>query len=89
MKILVLPGDGIGPEITAATLGVLHAVNDLVGLALEFETHEIGLASLQVLGSTLPEEVVARVTEVDGVTPRAGVALRLPATGQGRDQPVR
>ena len=67
MKILVLPGDGIGPEITAATLGVLHTVNDQLGLGLEFETHEIGLASLESSGSTLPEEVVARVTEVDGV----------------------
>ncbi len=67
MKILILPGDGIGPEITAATLGLLHTVNDLVGLDLEFETHEMGLASLKSSGSTLPEEVVARVTEVDGV----------------------
>ena len=44
MKILILPGDGIGPEITAATLDVLHAVDRLLGLALEFETQEIILA---------------------------------------------
>ena len=67
MKILVLPGDGIGPEITSATLDVLGIVDGMLGLGLEFETHEIGLASLQSSGSTLPEEVVARVPEVDGV----------------------
>ena len=67
MKILVLPGDGIGPEITASTLNVLHAVDNALDLGLDLETHEIGLASLGSSGSTLPEEVVARVTEVDGV----------------------
>ena len=67
MKILVLPGDGIGPEITDATLGVLHDVDRALGFDLEFEIREIGLASLRERGSTLPEEVVARVPEVDGV----------------------
>ena len=34
MKILVLPGDGIGPEITAATLAVLDRANSLFKLGL-------------------------------------------------------
>ncbi len=67
MQILVLPGDGIGPEITRATLDVLRAAGAALSLGLDFETREIGLASLHAQGSTLPPEVVARIAEVDGV----------------------
>ena len=67
MRILVLPGDGIGPEITAATLDVLAAADRRHGLGLEIETSPIGLASLAVEGTTLPEAVLTRVPQVDGV----------------------
>jgi 3-isopropylmalate dehydrogenase len=67
MKILVLPGDGIGPEITDATLDVLAAADRLLGLGLEFETRAIGLASLKTGGTTLPAEVMTRIPQVDGV----------------------
>ena len=67
MKILVLPGDGIGPEITAATMDVLQEVNERLGLGLEFETRDIGLVALRDSGCTLPNPVLARVPEVDGV----------------------
>jgi 3-isopropylmalate dehydrogenase len=66
VRILVLPGDGIGPEITAATVEVLRALDDRLGLGFELEQHDIGLASLAATGSTLPDPVLARVTEVDG-----------------------
>ncbi|MGW0713075.1 isocitrate/isopropylmalate family dehydrogenase, partial [Streptomyces sp. NPDC002643] len=67
MNILVLPGDGIGPEITAATLDVLKAADKQLGLDLSYETHDIGLASLAASGSTLPEAVLERVPQADGV----------------------
>ena len=67
MKILVLPGDGIGPEITRATLDVLRAADAALSLGLEFETREIGLASLAAQGTTLPSEVLTRIPEADGV----------------------
>jgi 3-isopropylmalate dehydrogenase len=67
MKILVLPGDGIGPEITEATLRVLDEVNRLLALGLEFESRDIGLASLKAVGSTLPVEILDRIPQVDGV----------------------
>jgi 3-isopropylmalate dehydrogenase len=38
MKLLVLPGDGIGPEITQATLAVLGAAERRFKLGLSFET---------------------------------------------------
>jgi len=63
----VLPGDGIGPEITEATLAVLHQADRTLGLGLTFEQQDIGLASLKASGSTLPPAVMARVPQVDGV----------------------
>lgn len=67
MRILVLPGDGIGPEITNATLEVLRAADALMNLELSFEIMEIGLASLEAAGSTCPDPVLERIPEVDGV----------------------
>jgi isocitrate/isopropylmalate dehydrogenase len=66
MRILVLPGDGIGPEITEATVEVLGVLDERFGLGLELEHRDIGLASLAQVGTTLPDDVLARVPEVDG-----------------------
>lgn len=67
MMILVLPGDGIGSEITRATLEVMRAADAKLRLGLEFDTRDIGLASLRSQGSTLPPSVMTRIPEVDGV----------------------
>ncbi len=67
MRILVLPGDGIGPEITRATLAVLKATDAALDLGLQFETMEIGFASLAAVGSTCPPAVLERIPQVDGV----------------------
>jgi isocitrate/isopropylmalate dehydrogenase len=67
MNILILPGDGIGPEIVAVAERVLVALNDRVSLGLVFERAEIGLASLEKSGSTLPEDVAAKARAADGV----------------------
>jgi isocitrate/isopropylmalate dehydrogenase len=67
MNILILPGDGIGPEIVAVAERVLVALNDRFSLGLVFERAEIGLASLEKSGSTLPEDVAAKARAADGV----------------------
>ena len=67
MKLLVLPGDGIGPEITAATLAVLDAADRRFRLGLSYEKRDIGLASLKTERTTLPDGILARAREVDGV----------------------
>lgn len=62
--ILVLPGDGIGPEITEATLAVMQAAaKDLI----QIRTMAIGEASLASKGSTFPDEVLEAVPAADGV----------------------
>jgi isocitrate/isopropylmalate dehydrogenase len=55
VKLAVLPGDDIGPEITAAALAVLDAADSRFGLGLEYEQHEVGIAAHRRLGTTLPE----------------------------------
>src|SRR5215212_9696334 len=52
MRLIVLPGDGIGPEISDATIQVLDVLNRRLSLGLTFETHEIGLSRLKRDGST-------------------------------------
>ena len=67
MRLLVLPGDGIGPEITSAMLAVVEKANSLFKLDLGFETREIGLNSLKNEGTTLPEGVMKEIRAAEGV----------------------
>jgi len=67
MKILVLPGDGIGPEITQATLTVLDRANAKYKLGLEWDIREIGFAALKKNGSTMPEDVMAAARAAPGI----------------------
>jgi 3-isopropylmalate dehydrogenase len=67
MKLLVLPGDGIGPEIVRSVVDVLRAVDARLSLGLDLEFVDIGLASLKARGTTLPTEIMDRIPEVDGV----------------------
>ncbi|MDB6169384.1 MAG: 3-isopropylmalate dehydrogenase [Verrucomicrobia bacterium] len=66
-RIVVLPGDGIGPEISAATLAVLDVANERLEPRLEFETHEIGLSRLAKDGSTFPKSVFEAAQRADGI----------------------
>ena len=52
--IVVLPGDGIGPEVTAAAVDVLRAVAARHGHAFRFHTHAIGGAAIDATGEPLP-----------------------------------
>lgn len=66
MDILVLPGDGIGPEITDATLEVLDTASRAFKLNLVFERYDIGFASLKSQGTTMPDAVLKRVPQAGG-----------------------
>ncbi len=67
MKILVLEGDGIGPEICAATVACLQDISRARQLGLEFESADIGFAGLKKHGSTLSDAVFERARAADGV----------------------
>ena len=66
IRILVLEGDGIGPEITAATLSVLRAADAKFGLGLAFENATIGWAAHKAVGTTFPDTVEQQAKAADG-----------------------
>jgi 3-isopropylmalate dehydrogenase len=61
-RIVTLPGDGIGPEILAASLEVLRAVGDF-----QFESHPFGGASIDLHGAALTDETLAACRTADAV----------------------
>jgi isocitrate dehydrogenase (NAD+) len=65
--LVVMEGDGIGPEITAATLGVLRVADRAFGLGLRFTPVTIGQASLRANGTTLTEAAFEAARDADGV----------------------
>jgi len=62
-RVLLLPGDGIGPEVTAQARRVLEAAGSAHGLDLELSEALIGGASIDAHGSPLTDEVVARARD--------------------------
>jgi 3-isopropylmalate dehydrogenase len=67
MKILVLPGDGIGPEIVDAAMTVLRAVDAKYRLELSFDYEDVGFVSLEKHGTTLRKEVLDKAKTYDGI----------------------
>ncbi len=64
MKIAVLPGDGIGPEVTAEAVAVLEALG-LLGLTLF--TGDVGGAAYHRHGHPLPEETLVMARAADAI----------------------
>ncbi len=67
MKLLVLSGDGIGPEIMRENLRVLDVLNNKLALGIDIVQRDIGLKALKVFSSTFPEEVLRLAKVVDAV----------------------
>ena len=87
MKILVLPGDGIGPEITDATLAVLDRANAKFKLGLEWQLQDIGLTALRTQGSTLPADVMEAARNAPGIILGPVSHLDYPERDQGGINP--
>lgn len=60
-KIVIIPGDGIGPELTEATLKVLEAIQKRFRLDLNIVNAEAGDECLNRYGAALPEETVQKI----------------------------
>ncbi len=65
--LAVLPGDGIGPEVTAEAVRVLRAVADLFGYRIDTNEYAVGAAGVAESGEALPRRTRDAVTEVDAV----------------------
>jgi isocitrate/isopropylmalate dehydrogenase len=66
-KLVIMEGDGIGPEICAATLVVLRAADRGFGLGLALTPAAIGLAALRREGTTFPMAAFEAAQAADGV----------------------
>ena len=67
LALVVLPGDGVGPEVCEAAGAVLEAVAGRFGHALTLEEHDIGYAAWERRGASLPEETLAACTRSRGI----------------------
>ena len=66
-NIVVLPGDGIGPEVTASAVHVLQAVAERYGHQFDFNTQLIGGAAIDATGQPLPEATLQAAKQADAV----------------------
>jgi isocitrate dehydrogenase (NAD+) len=67
--ITLIPGDGIGPEVTSAVVRIIEAT----GVEVEWETHYAGAQALEHFGTTLPDDLLESIK-------RNRVALKGPIT---------
>lgn len=66
-KVLILPGDGIGPEIIGQARLVLELVNDQDSLELEFDEALLGGAAIDATGVPLPMETLNKAKASQGI----------------------
>ena len=67
VKIVLLPGDGVGPEVTFEAKKVLEMVSQLSGQEFLFETHLIGGCAIDALGDPLPDVTLEACRQSDAV----------------------
>lgn len=66
-KITILPGDGIGKEVTAEGKKVLEKIADVFGHRFEFNEAMIGHDAIEATGSALPDETLATLKKADAI----------------------
>ena len=66
-KLLILPGDGIGPEIAAEALKVIATLRNDFGLAVDVERGLIGGAAYEASGQPLPQETLRLAQQSDAI----------------------
>jgi len=67
LRVTVLPGDGIGPEVTAEAVRVLQTVAGIHGYKFDFEEHAIGGVAIREFGSPLPRTTLDACLASDAV----------------------
>ena len=66
-KILILPGDGIGPEVTSSAMEILRFIKDLYSLDLDIEIHDVGGAAYDKTGHPLPDKTLEIARKSDAI----------------------
>ena len=76
LRVVTLPGDGVGPEVTSAMIRVLEAVASRGGHTLSVESHDVGWTAWESHGTPLPDSTLDAC--------RSGAAVFLGAVGDPR-----
>ncbi|KAJ2737434.1 hypothetical protein H4R23_001848, partial [Coemansia sp. Cherry 401B] len=70
-KVVVLPGDGVGPEVTAEAIKVLKALTEVRaragGARIEFEEHKFGGCAIDATGTPFPDSTRAACESADAI----------------------
>jgi isocitrate dehydrogenase (NAD+) len=71
--ITLIPGDGIGPEVTEAVVSILEAAGAKTGCSFEWDRHDAGADAFAKTGEYIPKDLIASIE-------KNGVALKGPVT---------
>ena len=76
-KMIVLPGDGIGPEVTVEAVRVMEWFREHRGLDVTLRHERYGAAAYHAQGTVISDEAMADLLAADGffLAPRAGQSL--------------
>jgi 3-isopropylmalate dehydrogenase len=66
-NVVLLPGDGIGPEVTSQAVRVLEAAGAAYGFAFRFTEGAVGGAAIDAYGTPLPDDVLEQCRKADAV----------------------
>ena len=66
-RVLVLPGDGIGPEVMAETVAVIELVNQKLGIEMSLEHALLGGAAIDAEGVPYPESTAHKAHQADAI----------------------
>ena len=67
LRLALVPGDGIGPEVVAEGVRVLDAVTGAAGVKLETTEYDLGARRWHATGETLPDGVLAELRGHDAI----------------------
>lgn len=87
VRICLLPGDGIGPEITSEAVKVLLAIGERDGVVFDFHEALLGGAAIDATGSPLPPETLAEAHAADAVLLAAVGGPKWDTTDPARPRP--
>ncbi len=62
-KITLIPGDGIGPEVSAAVVEILEAAGEATGVGFEWHRHAAGAEAFEQTGKYIPQELYDSIEE--------------------------
>ncbi|KAJ1940725.1 hypothetical protein FBU59_003723, partial [Linderina macrospora] len=89
-KVAVLPGDGVGPEVTAEAVKVLKAITSIRsragGAKIEFSEHKFGGCAIDATGSPFPDETRAACESADAILLGAVGGPQWPTPGGPRPE---